>query len=431
MRRFLSSLLSFFTSMVVFFTTTGVMVVDLLAQNQSGRSIVTSSFEQAIKMPDKGIYTLLPGELVFLDNKWNVTLRMSAKFKFPLPQARLEKLKEYKDYEDNKVTGYISVPIASVFDRPGVTWKDNLRFKQQYSVAWPTMDSRVVISDSTFALVKDPKNENVKFWALYYAIKLRNNKGAQVSGWIVSDFVRIKSAKDESMMDSMGSDYSAKVQWIAKAMSQHVAKEIKTIKLNRNRNRAIFSYFHQAYLRYEKLENGTPNEYIAMDSLARTIFAEMEGCYKYGRQYLQAVAAVVYNRVRSGNFEVSGPDPIHPVTMIVGEANQFSVWNRKLNNGRLAVTLNPLGNSKDNERDLKEKILMEALLIAVEVVTEPETFERRLNGAMKQALYMTSRISRPYPPVVGGKIDGKDLRIKECIRLWKEPKERLEIASSG
>ena len=60
-----------------------------------------------------------------------------------------------------------------------------------------------------------------------------------------------------------------------------------------------------------------PLDPVALDTLARTIWGEARG---EGALGMQAVAAVVMNRVRSGRF---GPD----ATIVCRARRQFSCWN--------------------------------------------------------------------------------------------------------
>jgi len=188
--------------------------------------------------------------------------------------------------------------------------------------------------------------------------------------------------------------------------------------------------------------NATRDDLINIDTLARTIYAEMNECFKYGLQYPMAAARVAVNRAYLadqgrapasyvGNARQVSTKPT--LAKVLTAPWQFSVWNPSgAANPRDKTSLMALCPTRDNNRtnwkgsrpgpdDLYawEK----SLQIATEAVLFPAQFNRKTKN-ITQLYYTSKRTSflnqayrRPrHPPT----IEGRQVDSFQCMYLWEK-----------
>ncbi len=186
-----------------------------------------------------------------------------------------------------------------------------------------------------------------------------------------------------------------------------------------------------------KFVPATRDDLINIDALARTLYSEMNGCFKVGVEYPMAVAKVVLNRAQlkesnklPKHFTGNPNDETKPlVSQIVAAPFQFSVWNTKGKSaGHGNTSLMALCPTKDNsennwKKDTPNKLDKQAWELSLKIATEAILFKDEFNKKTKQVsqLYYTSKRSsydkrrKPNPPP---KIEGRKVESYQCMYLW-------------
>lgn len=176
----------------------------------------------------------------------------------------------------------------------------------------------------------------------------------------------------------------------------------------------------------------TTADWVSMDALARTLYAEMAGCFSKGSQYPEAVAKVITNRVdfakkypkMGARFLQQKDNEIRgDITNIVFKDKQFAVWSRG-DAARQMAMCPPVSSDKDFWAGRKPpanelKIWKEAVRIASEVVLTGESFRKRTSDM--KALYYTSNFElskADYKPIQNATIGGKAVPMSRCVQLW-------------
>jgi hypothetical protein len=172
------------------------------------------------------------------------------------------------------------------------------------------------------------------------------------------------------------------------------------------------------------------NQLVAIDTLARTLYGEMDRCFENSLGYPKAVAKVTLNRVEaletpSGKkFRFENGTKAHAPSWlkdngflsVLLDPKQYSTWNNNDNN--LKRVLCPP--TKSQNRDPKGlAIWRQAVQIAIETVLDPEKLRKEAKDV--RGFYYTSGI-----PFLAGfhsyssSIDGKTLDSRRCIILWEK-----------
>ncbi len=181
-----------------------------------------------------------------------------------------------------------------------------------------------------------------------------------------------------------------------------------------------------------KTKNFTHQELIQIDSLARTLYGEMQGCYRYGLHYPMAVARIVLNRVqeiqknpyRESEF-IKGTHSSHkpPLARIVTSPSQFSVWKPEQNlDHALCPPSSPSKYWKKNAKPSSEdlSIWTNTLKVAIEAVKYPNTFRTRTGDNNFPILFYTSNRDSFYDMIkVEKRILNRDFKGK-CLNFWVE-----------
>lgn len=200
-----------------------------------------------------------------------------------------------------------------------------------------------------------------------------------------------------------------------------------------------------------KLPNGSANltrdQLISIDSLARTLYGEVQGCYKYGLHYPLAVARVILNRSELADKSKAREEQFikgehakqkSSLSKIVTSPTQFNVWMRDKN---LSHALCPPATkerfwkaaARPSAEDLA--IWKNSVRIAVEAIKFPDSFKARTGGDSFSYLFYTSNVGKFYnmkqefPQILGRQFDSK------CLEFWREqpvePKKKEEKTSKN
>lgn len=173
-----------------------------------------------------------------------------------------------------------------------------------------------------------------------------------------------------------------------------------------------------------------------IDALARTLYGEMAGCYKYGLQYPTAIAKIALNRSEApektkntfmGN-ESDSRAQLSDFARVLTTPSQFNVWMKMHGsdiNGSLEMALCPPSNPNtvfwQNVKPTPEEIAIwkNTMRIATEAVLFPKKFKAR-TASIKNDIYDYNSgpkdpwgYKRIYPVIEGRRID----RVA-CMQVW-------------
>lgn len=177
------------------------------------------------------------------------------------------------------------------------------------------------------------------------------------------------------------------------------------------------------------------SELIQIDSLARTIYAEMQGCYKYGLHYPMAVARIILNRAEAAERSKGRAEQFIKGThseekpnaaKVATSSSQFKVWEAGNNTHHALCPPSSKDvfwkkGAKPSSEDLA--IWENSLRIAIEATKFPTVFKQRTGGDNFNILFYTSGKSSFYDFVrVDRLIQERDFK-KECLQFWVEPKK--------
>lgn len=179
---------------------------------------------------------------------------------------------------------------------------------------------------------------------------------------------------------------------------------------------------------------------VAVDTLARTIYSEMNGCFAQGLQFPMAAAKVALNRARlaqqsraSAHFvsrsRAVADKPL--LSRVLTAPFQFSVWNelgaRNPRDKTILMSLCPTKNeaSRSNWKGAPPSPADTyawdmALKIATEAVLFPQEFERK-TADVKQTYYTSGMPSyqKRKKPVPAPLILGRRVESLSCMYLWE------------
>ena len=212
------------------------------------------------------------------------------------------------------------------------------------------------------------------------------------------------------------------------------------LRADRTAIRSVIQRAGQQHGKDHPLAEAGFDDIVAVDTLARTIYSEMNGCFAQGLQYPMAAAKVALNRARLAQ---SGRAPAHFVSgsharedkpvlsKVLTAPFQFSVWNELgARNPRDKTILMSLCPTKDESGRANWKgapptpadtyAWNMALKIATEAVLFPQEFERK-TASVKQTYYTSGMTSyqgrkKPVPPptILGRRVDSLS-----CMYLWE------------
>lgn len=182
----------------------------------------------------------------------------------------------------------------------------------------------------------------------------------------------------------------------------------------------------------------TKADWVAIDVMARTLYAEMASCFKHGAHYPEAVAKIAVNRAdfvsdpqmksRASLFvNASDTNPLHaPLTKVFFRKGQFSVWNK--DDPARRMTMCPPSNAAKDfwaghpPTPDESKIWREAVRIASEAVLSGESFRRRTKDMTSVYYNVNQDLSEQgYKRVRGASVGGDSLSRGRCIQVWNHP----------
>lgn len=191
----------------------------------------------------------------------------------------------------------------------------------------------------------------------------------------------------------------------------------------------------------EKNQKMTQADLINIDSLARTLYGEMGGCFRKGLQYPMAVARVALNRAENQNkfAEYTGTNvrrtnqPVPVLTKILTTPEKFNNWKSRHGskpNGPLHQSLCPptqVGKpfwKEDSASREAADVWKNSVRIATEAVMFPTQFKARA-PQMKGIHFYTSGMGRyGKSKRLHANIDGRPVDNGNCIELWSDPPPR-------
>lgn len=182
----------------------------------------------------------------------------------------------------------------------------------------------------------------------------------------------------------------------------------------------------------------TKADWVSIDVMARTLYAEMASCFKHGAHYPEAVAKIAVNRVdfasdpqtklRASLFiDTRDSNPLHsPLTKVFFRKGQFSVWNK--DDPARRMTMCPPSNASKNfwaghpPTPEETKIWREAVRIATEAVLSGSSFRRRTKDMTSVYYNVNQDLSgQGYKRVRGASVGGDSLSRGRCIQVWNHP----------
>ena len=378
----------------------------------------------------------------------------------------------YLDIEDDET--------VSVFSRPGYDWKTCTEKNNCSAVGWPGNDAKIKVLTKTPKKIKivDPETgkasveefHQVEFeYSREVDKKTYEKKG---TGWMDASPIRYKKTqtffgvkkkniekeKDDcppenpaaknnkdlaDQADNFGKlSLTQTADLIAPAVGQCIA-------LGKSGERTIASLnvkgntYDQLVL--PKIKNQsvpkvlaadgkamTQAQLIEIDSIARTLYGEMGGCFKHGLHYPFAVTRVLVNRSESNREKefIRGPhDPSKSnMSKVTTSASQLNVW-MKRHEGKINPPLKQaLCPPQDKDQNFytgrhpskfETDIWKNSVRIATQAVLFPKDFKARTSKV--DVLFYTSGMQNFLGmKQVERSIEGRPVSLDKCVQLWKE-----------
>jgi hypothetical protein len=178
----------------------------------------------------------------------------------------------------------------------------------------------------------------------------------------------------------------------------------------------------------------TSSQLVEIDSMARTMYAEMALCYKSGLQYPMAVAKIILNRAdktsRHKDFIKPPHSPPKPdVAKVCTSPSQFNCWMKKVNGTQNNTLHHALCPAQDENKPFwrgksaprfESDLWKNSVRIATEAILHPTKFNKRT--ADIKGYFYTSGMGKFYnmKQQKGLKIDGNPIDRSRCLEIWKE-----------
>lgn len=364
---------------------------------------------------------------------------------------------------------------------PGKTWKDCLGDpkpgEQRPCIGWPAAGprTRMQIKDSAVAWETDPLTQE-KQQKLFYKVDVEypDANGAMIkkTGWISAQFVRAdrlaKSTLHTQEVDlavpkvsKIDPDCAVKPQtapfqiketgkaisYMQEELVQRLGSELGQC-MGRNSNlkdvKSPFERFMRAHWN-DRIQKGTEygqykgkpitaQQMFAIDSLARTLFGEMRGCFVNGVRYPMAVAQIVLNRAEYVqiygavppfvkvpkkkdriDFKKKSIEEIIPE--VISSPLQFSPWNSDDVNLHQILCLKDLDTTHSAIWKKSLEISITSILDSDSFSKEARTVNHLHFSSGMDPWWAKGKGYRIEKPEVGGlKIDQG-----RCMRLWASP----------
>ncbi len=380
----------------------------------------------------------------------------------------------------------------TVFNKPGINWStctsqfDRLTKAQKCkeAVGWPSRDAKIkVISPPVKAKVFDPYTdqeveENYVEVEFDYSRtgkdgKVHHQKGkgfielAYLSRSVRNPFYGAQSTGAKQPDCDENKNPQAKLKELSKQLTP-LAKSIENLSISKKADEIskivgfcpldpstktptysgkqnVYDHFVLPALTKKpvpklRMENGetmTQAQLIEIDSMARTLYGEMAGCYKHGLQYPLAVAKIIQNRKNSNRDREFIKPPQAPgkpkIAQVATTPSQFSMWHTSIagkNNNPLRHGLcppqkpgEPFWRSKSTPKQ-ENDIWINTVRIATEAVLHPKEFERRTKE-IKGFHYSSGMANRPNAWMkkmnqANPSVQGRKIERDACVEIWME-----------
>lgn len=205
-----------------------------------------------------------------------------------------------------------------------------------------------------------------------------------------------------------------------------------------------------------KGENGkfiTQEQLREVDVLARTVYAEMVGCFKHGLRFPRGVAKVTFNRV---NYYENDPDGKGTTEFVNGNHHPYKGnFSKVLTTDKMYSPWNKVRKQKEPEnykalrfvlcppRSLSEpywadykpsqtevEYFHESVKIAMEAVLYPERIQAR-TPELTQFFFTSGKgkfydMQQDFPA-----IDGEKININKCLEIWDGVPEKTRVAQKN
>jgi len=453
---------------------------EIVQLNQGILTLNNSQFIVVDKIEKRGLLRKNWGVIRAVDRvNINFRLRINASF---------ENLRMLNNSEDERRIWVDRAPgkPATVFKNVGLTWRDCEENSEECGIAWPTSGSPLVVVSSALVEVRDPFT-NDWVWKLFHQVKVnywrlevvadscrtddKSNDGCvhlinvTPTGWISAEDVRLTKRSDalpegRSMDETLQLEYKIGTQpesvyeplkkpklsnLLTKELSleaviQRISPSMGHCVLGDGRSgflKTLFAHWVNVNdsaiegIRYQN-KSLKKQDLLAIDTFARTLYGEMAQCYKYGKQYPMAAAAVINNRVNDlekqpefCRYEIKAPQSKH--TCVMTSESQFSVWNAIIRgrvNPSLKHVLCPPHSARSDfwkghrPGDMELELWQESLKIATLAYLEPEDFREKTHHV--SGYFYTSNKGRFYNyEFYSASINNSPLDRRSCIELWK------------
>ncbi|WP_413568353.1 hypothetical protein ACLWBD_12165 [Bdellovibrio sp. HCB117] len=374
--------------------------------------------------------------------------------------------KAYLDLEDGQ--------IVSVFNQPGMNWKNCAGDAKCKSVAWPDSSAQIeVVSPVKKMKVEDPytgKLEMEEYVQVKYRYKRTVNGKVYTQegqGWI--DAAYVTNAKKSSFYGTAAAE-KEECPPGAKTPAKDIQKSLEPLQKSLSNHsvtdtaKALSPYVgacvinpknppspyaggnpYDAYVLPALKKQGVPKikredgtlmtqqDLIEVDALARTLYAEMARCYKHGLHYPMTVAKISINRAEASQRKAEFIKGDHaaiktPLAKVVTSPSQFSLWLKKIDgkdNPSLRHGLCP-PSSKDKafwtgakpppfEQDIWENTMR----IATEAVLFPKKFNARTKQ-VKQFHYTSGMDGFYGMKQVFPWIEERKVSKNACVQVWDD-----------
>ncbi|AHZ85272.1 hypothetical protein Bb109J_c2585 [Bdellovibrio bacteriovorus] len=376
--------------------------------------------------------------------------------------------KAYLDLEEDQ--------ILSVFNKPGMNWKNCSADPNCRPVGWPDRDAAVeVISKPRKLKVEDPytgQMQDEEYVQIKYSYT-RERDGItytqQGTGWVDAAYVSRSKTKAVYGAADDKSEYCPPVQksttgggakevqksisGIQSAIANKGVKEtaaalkgsVGACVINPKNPPAAykgenpFDSYVLPHLKKQAVpkvarEDGkmmTQQDLITIDALSRTMYAEMARCYKHGLHYPMAVAKIAVNRANTESRHKEFIKGSHnsgksDLAKVVTTPSQFNLWMKTHNgkkNGPLAHALCPPADKNklfwSGAKPSKEEqdIWNNTLRIATEAVLFPKKFNAR-TSQLKQFHYTSGMDSFFGMKQVFPWIADRKVSKNACVQVW-------------
>lgn len=376
--------------------------------------------------------------------------------------------KAFLDLEDDE--------IVSVFNKPGMNWKNCSADPACRPIAWPDRGAEIeVVSPARKMKVEDPytgQMQDEEYVQIKYRYK-RTVKGKvytqEGQGWVDAAYVtqkkknsfygKVEAPKEYCPPGTKNSGGPKEIQKSLEPLEKTLSHQSVTAAADALKSRIGACVInpknppknfaagnpYDAYVLPQLRKSGVPpltkedgsamteKDMVDIDALARTLYAEMARCYKHGLHYPMTVAKIAVNRSlatdRKSEF-IKDDHSSHkgPLARVVTSPSQFSLWLKKMdgktNNSLLQALCPPSDKTKSfwtgsTPPPYETSIWENTLRIATEAVLFPKQFNARTRQ-VKQFHYTSGLKSFYGMKQVFPWIEDRKVSKDACVQVWDD-----------